>query len=240
MSGYIDQNLQPGETVKYRGRPSKTAVLLRPTVLFVTFVILDSIDHSLTNSVSTTSTPGAKTGAEILLGFVIFFNLLAMIVSFIGALVFLNSAEYAVTDRRVVAKYGLIRRNVVDILLTRVSGVKVNQSAPGRMFGFGNVLVLASGANRQVAYVKNPQGFQSAILAQLEEARLLKGTAAYTLDVKLSAQGSKPRQESSPSPTSAPPLPPGTRAQWATDPFDQASLRYWDGDRWTDHVSPAP
>ena len=240
MSGYIDQNLQPGEAVKYRGRPSKTAVLLRPTFLLVTFMILDSIDHSLSNSASTTSAAGAKTGAEIILGILVFFNLLAMIVSFIGALVFLNSAEYAVTDRRVVAKYGLLRRNVVDILLTRVSGVKVNQSAPGRMFGFGNVLVLASGANRQVAYVKNPQGFQSAILAQLEEARLLKGTAAYTLDVRLSAQGSMPRQGSSPSPTSAPPLPPGTPAQWATDPFDQSSLRYWDGDRWTDHVSPAP
>lgn len=36
-----------------------------------------------------------------------------------------------------------------------------------------------------------------------------------------------------------PPMPPGTAAQWAPDPSGQAELRYWDGQRWTDHVSSA-
>ena len=34
-----------------------------------------------------------------------------------------------------------------------------------------------------------------------------------------------------------PPMPPGTPAQWAADPSRQSGLRYWDGQRWTEHVS---
>ena len=41
-------------------------------------------------------------------------------------------------------------------------------------------------------------------------------------------------------PTSAPPQPVpagATRADWYPDPHGQARLRYWDGQRWTDHTS---
>jgi hypothetical protein len=67
----------------------------------------------------------------------------------------------------------------------------------------------------------------------------LKGTAAYPLDVKLMHQGSAEPIGIPVKPTSAPPLPPGTPAQWERDPFDRNVMRYWDGDRWTDHTAPA-
>jgi Bacterial PH domain/Protein of unknown function (DUF2510) len=239
-TSYIDKNLQPGELVTYRGRPSKSAVLIKPAVLLVLFAILGSIDHSLRNSVATTSSQGAKTSAELVVGLLMVLIVIAVIINTIGAVSFLGSAQYVVTDRRVVAKYGLIKRSSVDLVLTHVSGVRLLQGGLGRLLGFGNVLVHASGADRRIAYVKNPKGFQSAILAQLEESRLLKGTAAYRLDVTPPTPAANSSSAETPLLGSAVPLPPGTSARWAIDPFDQASMRYWDGDRWTDHVAPSP
>ena len=36
------------------------------------------------------------------------------------------------------------------------------------------------------------------------------------------------------------PMPPATPAQWFVDPSGAPNLRYWDGDRWTEHVAAAP
>ena len=239
-TSYIDRNLQPGEVVKYRGRPSKSAALMRPAVLLFAFTILDGIDHSLQKSASKAASHSAKTGGEIVVGIFLFFDIFALIITTIAAVGFLVSAQYAVTDRRVVAKYGLIKRSSVDLLLTKISGVIINQGLLGRIFDFGNVFVQASGVSRRVMLVKGPKRFQSSILRQLEELRLLKGTAAYQLDVKLTHQGPPKQTGVSAKLTSAPPLPPGTAAQWERDPFDQNLVRYWDGDGWTDHTAPAP
>ena len=237
---YIEGNLQSGETETYRGRPSKTALFIRPLLFLIGFTITDSIARAQTK-VKTTTTPGTNTAAAAIFSLIAVFCIVAFIATVIGALAFLRSAEYAVTDRRVIAKYGLFRRHAVDTLLTGVSSVVVNQSAFGRICGYGNIIVRGAGGDRSIAYVKDPRGFQSAILSELDSARLLKGTAAYTLDVRPAPQVPvKKSGASSWVPSTAAPLPPGTPAHWASDPFDLNSMRYWDGNRWTEHVAPAP
>ncbi len=173
------------------------------------------------------------------MGLLLFFVVISLIVSTISALAFMTSAKYAVTDRRVMAKYGLIKRSSVDVILAKISGVRVNQGLLGRLFDFGNVWVQSSGANRRVLFIQSAKKFRAAILTQLEESRLLKGTVAYTLEVTQASPGPNRPPASPVKPTSAPPLPPGTPAQWHKDPFDESVMRYWDGDRWTDHTAPA-
>jgi len=252
MSGYVDQHLQVGEVVEYRGRPSKSAALLSPTIFLILFVILDSIDRNLSSK--TAASASVKSGFEVLLGIALLLFMILVVIGFIAGFIFINSAEYAVTDRRVVAKYGLLRRKSADVLLTNLSGVKVNQDVFGHVLGYGDLLILVSGGNRLIAGIKQPQDFRSALLVQLDKAKLLRGTAAYSLKTNSGppevektlgppsdrAQIVETVTKSSTKPTSGKPLPPGTSAQWAVDPFDENSLRYWDGDRWTEHVSPAP
>jgi uncharacterized membrane protein YdbT with pleckstrin-like domain len=237
---FIERYLESGETIRYRGRPSKSAALMRPAILLVVFLILNSIDHSLHNSSTSATSQGAKTGSEIAVGLLLFLVLLFLVLNVIAAIAFLSSAQYAVTDRRVIAKYGLVKRTSVDLLLSKISGVKVNQGLSGRIFDFGTVVVQSSGSNRRLILVKSPKFFHSAILAQLEDSRLLKGTAAYQLDVKIAQPTAGERVNSPAKPSSAPPLPPGTPAQWREDPFGGKVMRYWDGDRWTDHTAPVP
>ena len=57
------------------------------------------------------------------------------------------STELAVTDRKVVAKYGFISRNTVELLLPKVESVRVHQGLFGRIFNYGTVIVSGTGAS---------------------------------------------------------------------------------------------
>jgi uncharacterized membrane protein YdbT with pleckstrin-like domain len=53
--------------------------------------------------------------------------------------------EIAVTNRRVIYKTGLIRRQTNEMNMDKVESVKVDQSILGRMFDYGNVKILGTG-----------------------------------------------------------------------------------------------
>jgi uncharacterized membrane protein YdbT with pleckstrin-like domain len=53
--------------------------------------------------------------------------------------------EIAVTNRRVIYKRGLVRRQTREMNIDKVESVQVEQSVFGRMFDFGTVKVLGTG-----------------------------------------------------------------------------------------------
>ena len=63
------------------------------------------------------------------------------------ALIRRASTELALTDRRIIAKFGFISRNTVEMNLGKVESLHVNQSLLGRMLGFGDVTVVGTGSS---------------------------------------------------------------------------------------------
>lgn len=55
------------------------------------------------------------------------------------------TTELAITNKRVVAKFGLIRRNTVEMNISKVESIQVDQGILGRIFNFGSVLVAGAG-----------------------------------------------------------------------------------------------
>ena len=53
--------------------------------------------------------------------------------------------EIAVTNRRVIYKKGLIRRQTNEMNMDKVESVKIDQSILGRMLDYGNVNILGTG-----------------------------------------------------------------------------------------------
>jgi uncharacterized membrane protein YdbT with pleckstrin-like domain len=53
--------------------------------------------------------------------------------------------EIAVTDRRVIYKKGLVRRQTNEMNMDKVESVKINQSILGRMLDYGDVTILGTG-----------------------------------------------------------------------------------------------
>jgi len=84
-------------------------------------------------------------------GFVILGIVLAVVV--IG-LVFLaiawiriHSTELAITNKRVIAKFGFIKRDTVEINLSKVEAVRVEQGFWGRFLNFGTILMSGTGGS---------------------------------------------------------------------------------------------
>ena len=67
----------------------------------------------------------------------------------IAAWVRVRSTEIAITNRRVIAKFGFIKRHTVEINLEKVEALRVEQGFWGRFLNYGTIFV--SGAGTSVA-----------------------------------------------------------------------------------------
>jgi len=58
------------------------------------------------------------------------------------------TTEFAITDRRVVAKTGFVRRQTVELDFRRIESVSMQQSILGRMLGYATILVRGTGGTQ--------------------------------------------------------------------------------------------
>ncbi|MEW7991068.1 MAG: PH domain-containing protein [Candidatus Thiodiazotropha sp.] len=55
------------------------------------------------------------------------------------------TTELAITNKKIIAKFGFIKRDTIELLLSKAESVQVNQSILGRMFNYGSVVVPGAG-----------------------------------------------------------------------------------------------
>ncbi|MBF7691171.1 PH domain-containing protein [Acinetobacter pollinis] len=87
-------------------------------------------------------------------------------------LAFINvwTTELAITNRRIIAKTGLIRRNTIELKVTRVESLGVDQSILGRIFNFGSIIVKGTGgSNAPIPYIAKPLDFRQRVNHYLDE-----------------------------------------------------------------------
>lgn len=78
------------------------------------------------------------------------------------------SSEFAITNRRVVIKTGLIQRRTVELNIHQVESVNIEQSILGRLFDYGTVTIVGSGGTKEVfAYIERPLEFRRAYQQQV-------------------------------------------------------------------------
>ena len=65
----------------------------------------------------------------------------------IAAYVRMKSTEIAITNKRIIAKFGFISRNTVEINLDKVESLKVEQNVTGRILNFGTIFISGSGSS---------------------------------------------------------------------------------------------
>lgn len=119
--GYIDQNLLSGESVVYRAK-LHWIIFLWPAIF-----ILIGIFSEQTRA---------------------FFLLIGFIWA-ISSYINYSSSEFGVTTRRVIVKVGLVRRRSLELLLSKVEGVGVDQGVLGRILGYGTIIVTGTGGTKE-------------------------------------------------------------------------------------------
>ena len=65
----------------------------------------------------------------------------------IAAWIKVHSTELAITNRRVIAKFGFIKRDTVEINLEKVEALRVEQGFWGRVLNFGTILMTGTGGS---------------------------------------------------------------------------------------------
>ena len=85
----------------------------------------------------------------------------------ISALIAKISTEMAVTNRRVIIKAGLISRRTIEMNLTKVENIGVDQGILGRILNYGTITVVGTGGTREpFKWVSAPLDFRRAVQAQ--------------------------------------------------------------------------
>lgn len=88
---------------------------------------------------------------------------------FIYAIIYRWTTELAITEKSVVGKWGLIRRDTVELRINKVESIRLNQGIIGRMLGYGTVIVVGTGSSSApIKYIKQPVRFKKE-LALLQE-----------------------------------------------------------------------
>jgi uncharacterized membrane protein YdbT with pleckstrin-like domain len=82
----------------------------------------------------------------------IFFSLWSILTLLIGPLIATLSNEFAITNKRVIIKEGLISRRSLEIAISKVESIAVDQSILGRILGYGTLVVRGTGGTNEPFY----------------------------------------------------------------------------------------
>jgi uncharacterized membrane protein YdbT with pleckstrin-like domain len=145
--GFIERNLLPNEQVTYRAK-LHWIIYLVPVI-----VLLAAVAVALTlNGIA-----GLVVGAV---------GLLLLIPPWIKS----SSSEFAITNKRVVIKVGLVRRHSLELLLQKVEGIGVDQGIIGRILGYGTITVSGVGGTKEAFQrISNPLEFRRQVQASLAQ-----------------------------------------------------------------------
>lgn len=81
------------------------------------------------------------------------------------------STELAFTNKRVIAKFGFISRQTVELNLLKVESLQVTQGVLGRIFNFGTLIVSGAGnPQAPIPGISNPMAFRRAFMEYQDKA----------------------------------------------------------------------
>jgi uncharacterized membrane protein YdbT with pleckstrin-like domain len=140
---YVDNSMIPGEQVAFRTRLHPITLVLPVLLILI-----------------------CLRGAFIFGGL---YSSWAMLAIIYGVLKYFNFAtsEFAVTNKRVIIKVGILRRRTLELQLSKVEAVAVDQGILGRMLGYGNIVVTGTGGSKEpFKTIRGPLEFRRAVQTQ--------------------------------------------------------------------------
>jgi uncharacterized membrane protein YdbT with pleckstrin-like domain len=148
---YIDENLLNGEQVVYR------ATLHKIIYIWPAFLVLLGL-LAIAGSGQTA----------------LFFFVIAGIVAAICYAEF-KASEFGITNKRVLVKVGIFSRRSVEILLTKVEGIGVNQGILGKSLDYGTIVITGTGGTKEpFNRISNPLEFRRKVQEQIAEVQVAK------------------------------------------------------------------
>ena len=152
---YVSSSLISGEEVKHWGKVHYF-IFLKPVILgFITVAIIIS---AMANKMP-----------EAALFSVVF--AIPGFIYFIQSIIWYFTTEYAITDRRIILKTGLISRKASELFLNKAEGLKIDQGIIGRIFNYGTISMDGTGGTKDnYRYLYAPMLFRKRMNEFVEAA----------------------------------------------------------------------
>ena len=140
--GYVEENLMVGEEVIYKANIHWMVYLPALFVVFLSFIII-------------------MVGGELFrwIGFLL---LVVGLLELIKAYFFRISTELVITTKRVIAKFGFIRRNTIELNHKKVESLSVHQNILQRILNAGTITIHGTGSGiTPITYIDEPLIFRT-------------------------------------------------------------------------------
>ena len=163
---YIEKHLIPGETLQYQTK-LHWIVMLGHTCLAAFFEAAGIALLVLSWN--------AKKGSEIHSTALIWIAIASFLVGsifFAVGLVKRNATVMVLTNKRVIVKTGLASRRTVELLLSRIESVVVEEPAMGRLLGYGTVVIRGTGGTPEpLDNISHPLEFRAQVQGQIADGQ---------------------------------------------------------------------
>lgn len=160
---YVNDNLLPNEKI-YLSASISPAIFIRPILVFILVLLFILVTQPAISD--------SDQFSLILRSINCFFSaifIFSTLMLFIEAFTIMKVTEFAVTNKRIIAKTGFIRRRTIELLLTKVESVGLRQNALGRIFNFGTIVITGTGGTRQgFRAIRNPLHVKNKIYQIIE------------------------------------------------------------------------
>lgn len=134
---YVDKSLVNGERIVRRAKPHWA--MFMPAVTYGLIGLLMVLFSALLAQQSGEASKSVCSGLYFFVGAVVLLQ----------AIIIYTTTEFAVTNYRVIAKTGLIRRASVELPLSKIESIQVKQGLSGRAFNYGTIIVAGTGGTKE-------------------------------------------------------------------------------------------
>jgi len=158
--GQLDEVLNPDEKVLFRTRlhwlPCAPGALWLSFLALVVSMLVLVLGRAALGDLANRYPIGTVVGAVVLV---------LVIVTPLTVIRFLVATHvFGVTDRRVIARMGWITTRTVDLNVTKVESLVIEQGVLGRLFRYGDLKVVGTGGTSETFRgVRDPIGFRKAV-----------------------------------------------------------------------------
>src|SRR5438046_2773812 len=136
--GYVDRNLISDEAVAYRARLHWILFVKPALIALVVIAVVGGIFYAA----DLFSKLSDQTSGLIWLGVFII-----AVIPLFSTFLSWRSAEFAVTNKRVILKTGFLQSKTAEMFLNKIESVGVDQSISGRILGFGSITIRGTGGS---------------------------------------------------------------------------------------------
>ena len=144
MGSYVNSHLDPGEKIEHQAS-IHWIVYLGPM-----FPIGAGLMLVLPGA------PGIAWGGLLLLA--------AGVIGLLGAWIRQSTSEFAVTNRRVIVKTGFLSRRTIELNMSKVESIQVDQGLLARLLNYGTITVIGTGGTKEpFSMIDDPLSFRHAV-----------------------------------------------------------------------------